>query len=184
MLPTGQKRSVRPANAAFTLIELILVMALLVIVLGVSAPSLSRFFHGRTLNSEARRFLSMTRYAQSRAVSEGTPVELWIDPREGRYGLRQDSTYNEIDSKAVEFSLDEELTIETVNLAPVKGQPQTPRPVSNLPTIRFLPNGSVSENSPQTIVIAEGKRDEVWIQQSWNRLNYLIETNAIHQRYR
>ena len=39
---------------AFTLIELILVMALLVIVMAVSAPALSNFFRGRTLDSEAR----------------------------------------------------------------------------------------------------------------------------------
>src|SRR5437773_775638 len=46
---------------AFTLVELILVMALLGIVLAVSAPSLSNFFHGRTLDSEARRLMALTR---------------------------------------------------------------------------------------------------------------------------
>src|SRR5207249_2115896 len=60
-----------PFTCAFTLIELILVMALLAIVLAVSAPALSTFFQGRTLDSEVRRFLSLTRYGQSRAVSEG-----------------------------------------------------------------------------------------------------------------
>ena len=30
----------------------------------------------------------MTRYAQSRAVSEGVPVELWINPVDRRYGVR------------------------------------------------------------------------------------------------
>src|SRR5437667_3469223 len=61
---------------AFTLIELILVMALLVIVMAVSAPALSNFFRGRTLDSEARCFMSLTRYGQSRAVSEGIPMVL------------------------------------------------------------------------------------------------------------
>ena len=62
-LRTGSKRSdrgaARPSNA-FTLIELILVMAMLLIVLGVAFPSLKRFFRGRNLDSEARRFLSLT----------------------------------------------------------------------------------------------------------------------------
>ncbi len=74
-LQTGNRRtrSNEPDRArAFTLIELILVMALLLIVIGVALPSLKRFFHGRNLDSEARRFLSLTRYGQSRAVSEAT----------------------------------------------------------------------------------------------------------------
>jgi prepilin-type N-terminal cleavage/methylation domain-containing protein len=87
----------RPSNQAFTLIELILVMTLLVIVLGVSAPSLSRFFRGRTLDSETKRFLALTRYGQSRAVSEGVPVVLWIDSKQGEYGLQADASYVEED---------------------------------------------------------------------------------------
>ena len=83
-LRTGSKRNdrgaARPSNA-FTLIELILVMAMLLIVLGIAFPSLKRFFRGRNLDSEARRFLSLTQYGQSRAVSEGFPMVLWIDAR-------------------------------------------------------------------------------------------------------
>ncbi len=56
---------------AFTLIEFILVMGLLAVVIALSAPSLSNFFRGRKLESEARRFVSVTRYGQSRAVAEG-----------------------------------------------------------------------------------------------------------------
>jgi prepilin-type N-terminal cleavage/methylation domain-containing protein len=47
---------------AFTLIELILVMALLSIVLAVSAPALSGFFRGRTADAAARRLVSLIRY--------------------------------------------------------------------------------------------------------------------------
>ncbi|MCX6930914.1 MAG: prepilin-type N-terminal cleavage/methylation domain-containing protein, partial [Verrucomicrobia bacterium] len=66
------------APSAFTLIELILVMALLTIVISLTAPSLSKFFRGRTLDSEARRLLALTRSGQSRAVSEGMPMDLWV----------------------------------------------------------------------------------------------------------
>src|SRR3954451_20071745 len=74
----------------FTLVELILVMALLAIVMAVSAPALSNFFRGRTLDSEARCLMSLTRYGQSRAVSEGIPMLLIIDTRRGAYRLQQD----------------------------------------------------------------------------------------------
>src|SRR6184192_239420 len=65
--------------SAFTLIELILVMTILTIAISVTAPALANFFRGRSLDSEARRLLALTRQGQSRAVSEGLPMELWID---------------------------------------------------------------------------------------------------------
>ena len=71
----------------FTLIELLLVMALLVVAISVTAPVLSHFFHGRALDAEARRLLSLTRAGQSRAVSEGVAALLWIDAPQHEYGL-------------------------------------------------------------------------------------------------
>src|SRR5437016_3625622 len=46
---------------AFTLIELILVMVMMLAILSVVAPSLSKFFKGRNLDSEARRMVALTR---------------------------------------------------------------------------------------------------------------------------
>src|SRR6266566_7071347 len=71
----------------FTLMELILVMTVLAIAVSITAPALANFFRGRTLDSEARRFLSLTRHGQSRAVAEGVPMELWLDAVNQTYGL-------------------------------------------------------------------------------------------------
>src|SRR3954462_714543 len=103
ILTIGSSRSRSNKQHAFTLIELILVMALLMIVLAVSAPSLQGFFKGRNLDAEARRLYSLTSYAQSRAVSEGIPMLVWFDTRQRMYGLRAASSYLPIDPKAVEF---------------------------------------------------------------------------------
>src|ERR1051325_11002931 len=105
ILPVGHNpiRNDNPSGArAFTLIELILVMAMLLIVLAVSFPSLKGFFRGRDLDSEARRFLSLTRYGQSRAVSEGVPMVLWIDAQQKTYGLRAQTGYADTDTNAVQ----------------------------------------------------------------------------------
>ena len=109
-LPTGNRRN----DNAFTLIELILVMAMLAIVISVALPSLKGFFRGRNLDSEARRFLSLTRYGQSRAVSEGVPMELWIDARQKAYGLQAQAGYADVDTNTVQFTLDKELQVEAV----------------------------------------------------------------------
>ena len=173
---------------AFTLIELILVMALLVIVIAVASPSLSRFMRGRTLDSEARRFVSLTRYGQSRAVSEGVPVVLWINTRQGSYGLRQEAGYTEQDAKAVDFLLGKDLRLEVANLpaqlGPLAQARATRQTDPNTPMLRFPPDGFIDETSPQSVVLRDQSGESIWITQSRNRLNYEIHTNVLRNALR
>lgn len=174
--PTGSLRT-----HGFTLIELIVVMALLATVLAVAAPSLSRFFRSRTLDSEARRFIALTRYAQSRAVAEGIPMLLWIDTERGAYGLAAESTYTDQDDKAVEFTLDETLQIEVEpsvsTQSATTGLTALSRPSNRLQSIRFTPEGFINGTSPEWILIRQGAEDAVLICQSRTRLNYEIQSN-------
>ena len=87
-------------NRAFTLIELILVMALLVIITSLAAPSMAKFIRGRALDSEARRMVALMHVGQSRAVSEGLPMVLWVDEKQGAYGLQAETTGQTGDAKA------------------------------------------------------------------------------------
>ena len=168
-------------KTAFTLIEMILVMALLAIVLAISAPSLSRFFKSRGLESEARRFLALTRHAQSRAVSEGVPMVLWLETRQRLYGLNADKTFVEDDPKAEQFNVDETLEVEVrlsseavagSQASQFKNEKQT---TSGLYTLRFTPDGFVSVSSPETVVFRQKDNGELWVAQSRNRLNYEIQ---------
>lgn len=180
-----------PALArAFTLIELVLVMAILITVMSVSATSLSRFFRGRLIDNEARRFLALTRYAQSRAVAEGVPMQLWIDGENHTYGLQMQPGYTELDDKAKEFTLGKDLTIET-GLPPLTtatiagalagGGPSAAMQLSeggvSLPVIQFTPDGFISLTSPESVAIHDGERETIVISQSRNRLTYEIQTN-------
>jgi type II secretion system protein H len=165
----------------FTLVELMLVMALLVIMLGFSAPALSRFFRGRNLDSEARRLLALTRYGQSRAVSEGLPMLLWIDPKLGTYGLKAQTGYTDQDQKAVEYTLAQDLQMEVQTPTRLQTNLWTlaPRQVTmGRPTICFLPDGFISETSPDRILLRQTRdNDAVWIGATANHLAYEIETN-------
>jgi type II secretory pathway pseudopilin PulG len=162
---------------------LILVMAVLTIVLSVGAPALARFFRGRTLDSEAQRFLSLTRHGQSRAVSEGVPMILWIDDKQGFYGLEAEVGYLEEDRQAMEFMLHEDLVIEVeqAEVRPLSSQWNRPsRRADSLPEIRFTPDGFISETSPDAVLIREGEERAIWIAQSRNRLHYEMQTNHVH----
>ncbi len=166
---------------AFTLIELILVMVLLAVVIAISAPSLSRFFRSRSLDSEVRRFMALTRHAQSRAVSEGVPMVLWLETKERTYGLNADKTFVTEDPKAEQFTLDESLEVEVRlssdaqnagQLSQFKNERQA---TSGLYTLRFNPDGFVSASSPDTVIFSQGKSDELSVTQSRNRLSYEIQ---------
>lgn len=163
-------------RAAFTLIELILVLALLAIVTSLVAPSLSRFFRGRTINSEARQLLSLTHAGQSRAVSDGFPVLLWIDSQQGQYGLQLEGTSqngksDEVDPKAEEFALGDSLKLDAPDAA------TTTLNGRSVVAIRFLPDGSADETSPKALRLTSAQGDVLWLMESTNRLSYEIRTS-------
>ena len=164
---------------AFTLIELMLVMSVLLIVLAVSFPSLRGFFRGRNLDNEARRFLSLTRYAQNRAVSEGYPMVLWVDANRGTYGMQTQTGYLDDDDKSVEYKLDETLKFEVTRPMLVRTSAtqrnETAAVAGNLPAIRFTPDGFCTDSSPEQIVIRQDDKDEAVIAKSENRLSYEIQ---------
>lgn len=167
-------------DGGFTLIELIFVLALLAITAVFVASNMGPFFRGRALNFEARRMLSLTHYAQSRAVAEGTPVILWINPAESSYGLTIQSTFSdpEGDPKAVRYVADSGLTLET---------PQGPSSavsedddeklginVEGIAAIRYTPDGFFDESSVSRIVIRQGAEAALELVPTVNRLGYEI----------
>ena len=156
------------ATCGFTLIELVLVMALLVVAVCMVAPRMSDFVRGRALDSEARRLMALMHAGQARAVSEGMPVVLWLDEKQNTIGLEQETSPKGGDPKA------ENLTIsENVQIAPVATGALTTTTFKHLPAIRFLPDGTIDEDSPQTVQLTQGK-EVLLLAELQNRTGYEI----------
>jgi prepilin-type N-terminal cleavage/methylation domain-containing protein len=96
----------------FTLLELIIVMTLITVTISVAIPRLASFFRGRMLDSEARRVLALARHAQAQATSEGVPVHLWVDARNGRIGVEADPSYSQPLNTAPDTQVDEAIRLE------------------------------------------------------------------------
>jgi type II secretion system protein H len=137
-------------RCAFTLIELILVMALLVVITSLAAPAMSRFIRGRALDTEARRLISFMHAAQSRAVSEGAPMILWVDENNRTYGVTAEVSGQTGDPKAEMLAVDSTLAIAVQNSGG-----GSPTMFNHLPAIRFLADGTVDEDSPTALKLTD-----------------------------
>jgi len=137
---------------AMTLIELIVVMGLLATVMAFSAPVLSRFFRGRSLTEEARRVLALTRFGRSEAISRSVPMELWLNPTVGSYGVRPQAGYESEDAgKPVEYNLSEGLSFDLAGATLDENGDAL---------ILFQPDGTIGEESPEKFKIQNSDQGE------------------------
>jgi Tfp pilus assembly protein FimT len=195
-LSTGKPGNNDPRGArAFTLIELILVMAVLIMAVSIIMPALSRFFGGRKVDLEAKRFMSLIHYGRSRAASDGVPVILWVDPRTGTYGVKQQPGYADSDPKAVDHTVADglKLDVERYIGAVSNANSQTGRILSgqvstsskNNSAIYFSPDGSINNAlSISGISIQDGGNPPVWIVPSANQLDYEVQSQNEHRAAR
>jgi Tfp pilus assembly protein FimT len=186
IFPTGTNNR-RCYTRAFTLVELVLVMALLIVIISLISPTMSKFFGARAVDSEAKKFMALTHYGQSRAVSEGVPTMLWIDARKGAYGLEQVPGYGDTDPKAVENKLADglQIGISQSTVKPVLANSQTGRIMTGqaggqtrgkLPAIYFLPDGTIGgTTSVSGVSLQNSNNPPVWIVPSGNGLTYEIQ---------
>ena len=167
ILEIGNRKN-RRCRRAFTLVEMILVMAMLVVAVSIIAPNLAGFVRARALDSEARRLVAMMNAAKARAVSEGMPMMLWLDEKNNNYGLEAETPAQKTDVDAESFPADPNVAMAVMNLS---GSGTT---FNNLPAIRFLPDGTVDENSPQTVKLTGAGGSALWLLESADRTGYEI----------
>lgn len=154
-------------------------LALLAIIAVWVSASMSRFFRGRALNYEARRMLSLTHYAQSRAVAEGVPVVLWINATDSTYGLTIQSSFNDAegDTRAVKYAVEPTLKLETPVSAdaPVSEDDDERLGIAEgLAFIRFNPDGFFDESSVAKILIRQEGETGLELVSTANRLGYEV----------
>jgi type II secretion system protein H len=156
-------------SRAFTLVELLLVLALLVVITSLVAPAMSNFIRARAVDSEARRLFALMHAGQSRAVSEGLPMMLWVDEKQGAYGLIAETSPSGGDPKAENLTVDENVQVAVLNVGAT-----ALTTFQNLPAIRFLADGTIDENSPQTLRLTDARGNALWLIEARNRMGYEI----------
>lgn len=144
------------------------------------------FFRGRALNYEARRLLSLTHYGQSRAVSEGVPVVLWVNPKDSTYGLTVLSSFSDTDTegddRATGYTADASLALEATATDSTRVSEQDDEKLG-LPegqlAIRFNPDGFIDESSVHKITIRQGSEAALDLTRTANGLGFEIKPASL-----
>ncbi len=162
---TGLRR-----GRAFTLIELILVMGVLAVLVGIVVPVMSGFFRGQDIAQEGKRFIALTQYAQSQAISTGIPQTLWVDAQQRAYGVREAYGYSVETNESKVYWLGKDLLLELDATA-------VPNGVSSDIGIYFQPDGLISEGSITNLVIEHPEHERLYIALGTNGLGFEILRN-------
>jgi len=133
----------------FTLIELILVMAILAMVAAIAVPRLAGFSEGREYVAEWNRFTSLLRFARSQAIARAEPVEIQFDEHPARYRIKDKKIQDKTVRSPSEHVLAKKLIIEFPELDAASHRE------NGSVSIRFMPDGSVDEQSPSRIRMSE-----------------------------
>jgi type II secretion system protein H len=157
-------RRSEPAQG-FTLVELIIVMALLAIVSAIAAPSLARSLHGRHLNEEAARLLAITEYGRDEAVSQGVPMTVWLDPRGQRFGVEPKTGYNGDEARSKDFAMNADVHFEF-------DRPATHNGVAD--AMEFAPDGSLTSSSIDSVRLVDRFNATVTVARTSDRWSYEI----------
>ncbi len=100
---------------------------------------------------------------------EGMPVVLWLDEKQNTVGLEQETPPKGGDPKA------EDLTIsEGVQITAAASGSTTTTTFKHSPAIPFLPDGTIDEDSPQTVQVTAGNETLLLVQLQ-NRTGYEIK---------
>jgi type II secretion system protein H len=155
-------------TGAFTLVELVIVMALLCLFLGIAAPSLSRSMHQHNLNQEATRLLAVTEYARDEAVSRGVPMVVWVDVTNGQFGVREIPGFDPASPRDKVFTL-----LQGIHFDPVQGIASS----GQAEAAEFTTDGTLDPSSQTSLRLVDNTNSAIEITQTNDGWGYQIVTD-------
>jgi prepilin-type N-terminal cleavage/methylation domain-containing protein len=93
----------RRTHPAFTLLELILVMAIVAIIVAMASPMLRGFGEARRGDNCAAELVALTQWARTQAITRGATFRLNLDPNARTYWLTVDQGDGTFVSPGSEF---------------------------------------------------------------------------------
>jgi len=102
-------RNRRSHPAAFTLIELIMVLVILTLVVAAVAPKLRMFGAGQSMKDRARLIVGLAQYCRTQAVTQGHTYRLNVEPSTRKMWITTDNGSGTYEAPGNEFGAQFEL---------------------------------------------------------------------------
>lgn len=136
-LPTRQVRSV----AAFSLIEIMVVIGILGIVLAMGAPTFLRMKRGEPMRQTVAEVREVCANARARAILGGQPVAVVFHPLDGTFAVdgAGGSEVGRMPGSGLTGRIDETLGVEMLDVNLVEFRE------AEVARVRFFPNGTADE---------------------------------------
>ena len=140
-------------------------MALLVILLALVVPALSRSMRGRDLKEEAMRFVALTEYARSEAVSRGVPMAVWVQTQSRRYGAETKQGYDAAPGPVYNYTATAGVQIQVVRGKSAGAQADA---------ASFTPDGSLDLGSAESVSFTDRSGSVLAVVKDRNNWGYEI----------
>jgi type II secretion system protein H len=112
--PIANRKSQIANPPAFTLIELMVVVAIIGIILAMGTPSLLMALHKEGMNKAANDVMDACSEARSRAIFQGTTTEIIFHPQENRWEIAN--------APSDENPMPADTSVDSTNSAPVPAE--------------------------------------------------------------
>ena len=165
-MPPGERLLPRRARA-FTLIELLIVLVVLSVLLALVAPSLSKSFRARVLDQAAVQLLALIQYGRDEAISQGVPMDVWLNPQNGQYGVAPKTGYPGEATRNKQYRLDPELHFDNTLSASSTGH--------SLTVAEFAPDGTLEASSNPSLRIADRSSASIVVTETPDGYGYQIQ---------
>jgi type II secretion system protein H len=155
-------------RAAFTLVELVLVLAILAWMAAFIAPALAKSSRQRALDQEGMRIIATMEYARNEAVSTGVAMAVYVDTQAQSFGMEPASESSGVDVHK-EFTLHPDLHFDAV---------EGGSSAKSGRVITFTPEGVAATGSVDSIGITDRTGANVRIVRDSNAWGYEIAKGA------
>jgi prepilin-type N-terminal cleavage/methylation domain-containing protein len=149
---TPSQRKVRPARMGFTLIEIMIVVAIVGLLMGALVPTLFMSAKKDSIRKTVSDIIDVCANARARAILQGSMTEVHFYPRDRRASIGSSSGEGGANPGAstTEANWSEKITLEMldVNLTEWKDADEA--------RVRFYPNGTSDE---MTVVLVSEKNE-------------------------